>query len=202
MSAILKQDAFHIENPRPDITAGFLHSTIVKALMALGLDEDKASDLLAKLQADQTLCSDPTPAATFIRFPFMVVEGKAYATGRPVFEAQNQAAVSGSCMAKLQQKLADLTKEASHGSHKSKAPLAFSICTEGPHIELWVHYIVFFKKDIWKYHMNILKTCHASFPEDVKEFLMVVDSILSWASTDFVDNVAKQLILVKNTLPA
>jgi hypothetical protein len=131
----------------------------------------------------------------------MVVEGKAYATGRPIFEAQNQAAVYGSCMAKLQQTLADLTKEASHGSYKSTAPLAFSICTEGPHIELWVHYIVLFK-DVWEYHMNILKTCHASFPGDVKEFLMVVDSILSWAGTDFVDDIAKQLILVKKALPA
>ena len=32
-----------------------------------------------------------------IRFPFLVVEGKSYATGETVFEAENQAAVSGAC---------------------------------------------------------------------------------------------------------
>ena len=127
----------------------------------------------------------------------MVVEGKAYATGKPVFEAQNQAAVSGSCMTKLQHELADLTKSASRGSYDSKAPLAFSICTEGPHIELWVHYTTL-QENVRMYNMNILKTCHASLPGDVTEFLMVVDSIMSWASVDFVNNVAEQLVLVES----
>jgi hypothetical protein len=56
----------------------------------------------------------------------MVIEGKSYATGKPVFEAQNRAAVSGSCMTNLQHKLADLTERASPGSYQRKAPLAFS----------------------------------------------------------------------------
>jgi hypothetical protein len=195
--ALPKQDVFHVKTPRPDITAGLHHSTIVEALAARGLDEVDASDFLEDLQQQQILCSDPAQGAPPVRFPIMVVEGKAYATGKPVFEAQNQAAVSGSCMTKLQHELADLTKSASHGSYDSKAPLAFSICTEGPHIELWVHYTTS-QKNVRMYNMNILKTCHASLPEGVTEFLMVVDSMMSWASVDFVNDIAEQLVLVES----
>jgi hypothetical protein len=185
-------------SPRPDITAGLHHPTIVEALAARGLDEVDASDFLEDLQQQQILCSDPAQGAPPIRFPIMVVEGNAYATGKPVFEAQNQAAVSGSCMTKLQHELADLTKSASHGSYDSKAPLAFSVCTEEPHIELWVHYTTS-QKNVRMYNMNILKTCHASLPEGVTEFLMVVDSMMSWASVDFVNDIAEQLVLVEST---
>jgi hypothetical protein len=100
-------------------------------------------------------------------------------------------------MTKLQHELADLTKRASHRSYDSKAPLAFSISTEGPHIELWVHYTTS-QKNVRMYNMNILKTCHASLPEGVTEFLIVVDSIMSWASVDFVNDIAEQLVLVES----
>ena len=70
----------------------------------------------------------------------LVVEGKSYATGRTIYEAQNQAAVSGSCMLNLQHQLADLTKGVAPRSGSIKDPLAFSICTQGPIMELWVHY--------------------------------------------------------------
>ena len=75
--------------------------------------------------------------------------------------------------------------------------MAFSICTEGPHIELWVHYTTS-QKNVRMYNMNILKTCHASLPKSVTEFLMVVDSMMSWASVDFVNDIAEQLVLVES----
>jgi hypothetical protein len=114
------------------------------------------------------------------------------------FEEQDKlASASGSCMSKLQHELADLTKSASHGSYDSKAPLAFSICTEGPHIELWAHYTTS-QKNVRMYNMNILKTCQGSLAEGVTEFLMVVDSMISWASVDFVNDIAEQLVLVES----
>ena len=187
--------AIPVKSPRPDITAGLCHSTIVDALVALGLDKVEASEILETLQEQQLLCSDPVQQALNIRFSHMVVEGKSYSTGRPVFEAQNQAAVAGSCMTNLQHMLTDLTERASPGSHHSKAPLAFSICTEGPHMELWVHYTTL-TKGVRIYNMNILKTCHASLEEGVVEFLVMVDLVMSWASTDFLNEIAEQLYLV------
>ena len=194
-----KQDIHLIKTPRPDITAGICHSSIVDALVARHLNQIEADDLLRTLQQQQILCSDPAQQALPIRFPTMVIEGKSYATGKPVFEAQNQAAVSGSCMTNLQHKLADLTERASPGSYQSKAPLAFSICTEGPHMELWAHYTTS-QDGVRMYNMNILKTCHASLQEGVVEFLVMVESVMSWARTDFLDEIAEQLVFVERAI--
>lgn len=100
----------------------------------------KADDFLKVLQREQKLCSDPMQNFLNVRFPILVIEGKAYATGKTVFEAQNQAAVSGCCMVNLQQQLTDLFEGVFSNPRGGKTPLAFSICTEGPHIEFWVHY--------------------------------------------------------------
>lgn len=130
-----------------------------------------------------------------IRFPLMVIEGKAYATGKQIFEAQNQAAVSGSCMTNLQHKLADLAyKTSSESATQNKAPLAFSICTEGPYMELWAHYITL-EEDIRMYEMKLLKICHMSLLEGVENFLAVVDNVMRWASSEFVNYIAEQLVL-------
>lgn len=99
-----------VKTARPDITVGLLHETVLEALAARGLGSPRATLFLKVLQMQQVLYSNPTQHDLPIRFPTMVIEGKSYATGKPVFEAQNQAAVSGSCMIKLQQDLADLAR--------------------------------------------------------------------------------------------
>lgn len=192
---ITPKPAIPAKTPRPDITAGLRHTTVVDALVARGLGEIQTSEILEILQEQQLLCSDPVQQALAIRFPHMVVEGKSYSTGKSIFEAQNQAAVSGSCMTNLQHVLIGLTERASFGSYQSKAPIAFSICTEGPHMELWVHYTILVE-GVRIYNMNILKTCHASLEEGVVEFLMMVDLVMNWASTDFLNEIADQLLLV------
>ncbi|KAH0538859.1 hypothetical protein FGG08_004576 [Glutinoglossum americanum] len=184
-----------VKTPRPDITVGLRHSNMVGALELRGLSKVKASDFLE----DQVLYPNPVPGGPSIRFPPIVVEGKSYGTGKPVFEAQNQASVSGSCMTELQHELADLTKGASSGSYHGKATLAFSICTEGPYMELWVHYTTS-PEGVRMYHMNILKICHASLPEGVTEFLTAVDGVMDWASVEFMNDVADQLVLVEGAV--
>ena len=190
-----KQDISVLKTPRPDITIGFHHSVLVEILKARDLSELEASDFLKILEDEQVLCSNPTQPELGIRFPSMVVEGKSYSTGRTIFEAQNQAAVSGSCMTNLQHNLAELTERASPGSYHSKEPLAFSICTEGPYMELWVHYTTSVD-GARMYHMKLLKICHASLPGTVREFFMAVDGVMSWATSDLLDDIAKQLVLV------
>jgi len=98
-------------------------------------------------------------------------------------------------MTNLQHMLTDLTKRASPGTYHSKAPLAFSICTEGPHMELWVHYTTL-TEGVRMYNMNILKTCHASIEEGVVDFLTMVDLVMNWASTDFLNEIVEQLLLL------
>lgn len=99
-------------------------------------------------------------------------------------------------MTNLHHKLAGITESASPGSYHSKAPLTFTLCTEGLYLELWVHYTPS-QEDVRLYNMNILKTCHASLPEEVAEFLVMVDRVMTWASIDLVSDIVEQLVLVE-----
>lgn len=164
----------------PNITMGLRHSVLIDSLVVKGVDVMQADDFLKSLQEQQTLCSDPSQEAINIRFPVLVVEGKSYSTGKFIFEAQNQAAVSGSCMMKMQHQLADLFDLIAPGSHDKKEPLAFSICTQGHYMELWAHYITSVS-GIRKYNMNLIQTCNALILAGVVEFLGIVDRVLSWA---------------------
>ena len=133
-----------VKTPRPDFTWGFRQSTMTDALIQRRLPEPRASRLLPALQREQKLCSDPTQHFLDVRFPVLVIEGKAYTTGKTLFEAENQAAVSGSSMLILQRQLEALYEDVVLDSNVEceKSPLAFSLCTQGPIMELWVHHIV------------------------------------------------------------
>lgn len=189
-----------VKTPRPDFTWGFYQSTITDALMERGLSELQASGFLAALQREQKLCSDPTQHFLDIRFPILVIEGKAYTTGKTLFEAENQAAVSGSSMLNVQRQLASLTDDIVDLSHTDestnrKSPLAFSLCTQGPILELWVHHIVT-KGNITRYYMNLMAACHASLCDDLETFLSKVDRLLTWYKHDYLNEVVDQLFAI------
>lgn len=82
------------------------------------------------------------------------------------------------------------------GYHRSKQTLAFSICTEGPHLELWAHYTTL-QEGMRNYNMSILRTCHTSILGGVTEFLMAMENVMKWASVDFVKDIVEQLVLVE-----
>ena len=168
-------------------------------MKAKGLRESDAKHLLRSLQYGQALSPNPLQPAFPMCFPPMVVEGKSYSTGKPVFEAQNQALVSGSCMINLQHQLAELTERTSPGAYTGKEPLAFSICTEGPVIQLWVHYTTSVD-DVRTYNMNILKICHPSrlqsLRKDVGSFLEAVNGVMDWAASALLDDIVGQLVVL------
>ena len=198
-----------VKTPRPDITIGLRNDAVVTGLVSQGLNKTQADDFLKDLQQrmvyrnparfEPVLCSEPTQRALGIRFPFLIVEGKSYATGKPVFDAQNQAAVSGAMALKILHdlvdladlaNLADLSDDVSPGSRPP--PLAFSICTEGPYHELWAHYTTM-ENDVRMFNMSILKTCHGSLPGEVLEFLIAVDNVMSWGTGQFLEDIVERL---------
>ena len=190
-----KQDA--VKTPRPDFTIGLRHSTISNALIKRGLSKFKADDFLKGLQRERKLYSDPTQNFLNVRFPVLVIEGKAYATGKTVFEAQNQAAVSGVCMVNLRQQLIDLFEGVFPNLKGKKTPLAFSICTEGPQIEFWVHYALS-EDNVRSQYMNIFRTCYGSLQGGLGDFLMDVDRLMRWTKDEFSKEVADQLRKLAN----
>lgn len=191
-----KQDA--VKTPRPDFTIGFRHSTISKALMKRGLSKFKADDFLKVLQLERKLCSDPTQNFLDVRFPILVIEGKAYATGKTVFEAQNQAAVSGGCMVNLRQQLTDLFEGVfSNFGGRERLQFAFSICTEGPQIEFWVHYALS-EDSVRSHYMNIFRTCYGSLQGGLEGFLMDLERLMEWTKDEFLKEVADRLYKLAN----
>lgn len=190
-----KQDIGNVKTPRPDITTGFLHSVLTEKLRMLGVDELDADEMLKDLQFDLELYSSPTQPALLVRFPSIVLEGKSYGTGKSMYEAENQAAVSGSCMLVIQHQLAELTERRSPGFRQSKEPLAFSICHEGPIIHLWFHYTT--KLGDARFHNScLLAQCHATLRPTVRTFFIALAGVMEWASTELLDNIAAQLVLV------
>ncbi|KAL2053084.1 hypothetical protein ABVK25_006721 [Lepraria finkii] len=181
-----------VKTPRPDFTIGLRHSTISNALIKRGLSKFKAHDFLKGLQRERKLCSDPTQNFLNVRFPILVIEGKAYATGKTAFEAQNQAVVSGGCMVNLRQQLIDLFESVFSNPKGGKTPLAFSICTEGPQIEFWVHYTLL-EDNVRSHYMNIFRTCYGSLQGELEGFLIDIERLMRWTKDEFLKEVADQL---------
>lgn len=199
-----EKDSSLVKTPRPDVTTGILTHVLVQKLQAYDLTGTAAEMFLQKLQEqttyrneqrEQVLTSEPTQRPLQTLFPFLIVEGKSYATGKTVFEAQNQAAVAGACALKILHDLADLADRADANSGSRAGvdhPLVFSICTEGPSHELWVHYTTV-EDGVRIFNMSILRAWHASLRDEVLRFLTAVDNVITWGSGDFLDDVVERL---------
>ena len=183
-----KQDAGAVKTPCPNITIGLRHDNVAAKLKSVGVLEPHDDEFLKELQYKKALISCPAQPAGLLRFPSLVVEGKSYATGKTLYEAQNQAAVSGSMMLVIQNQLSELA-----GSHSSNSPLAFSICSEGPVMELWVYYNT--SKASVRYHnMHFLQICHASSLDTVVAFFLAVLHIMRWVDSTVLDDIAQKLL--------
>lgn len=193
--AYLIQDGA-VKTPRPDFTCGFQSWAVIQALSKRGLSQLNAKILLEELQDGRNLYSDPTQHIMDIRFPLLAIEGKAHSTGKTIFEAENQAAVSGSSMLILRRQLQTLYDSVVPSVQGRQEPIAFSLCTQGPIMELWVHHIVT-EGSITEYHMNPIATCHGSLCDELERFLLKVDCLISWYKDDYLGEIADQLFTIE-----
>lgn len=190
-SAQLNQDGA-VKTPRPDVTIGLRHATIANALVARGLSKLRADSFLRALQRKQKLYSDPTVDYLDVRFPIQVIEGKAYTTGKTVFEAENQSTVSGACMVNLQQQFTDLYESIFPDTKVNNTPFAFSVCTEGPVIQFWVSYFRT-EENIRMHYMNLLCICHGSLHDTLEVLLMKWEQLMNWYREDFLKETVDRL---------
>ena len=191
-----------VKTPRPDLSIGLKDAAIYKALRSQGFTLAEAKSLLVNLESPKPwnsgtplLYSQPTRAALRIRFPFLLVEGKSYATCSFIYEAQNQAAVSGACSLRILHDLDDLVYKCNPGSYsKAQQPMVFSVCTEGPIHQLWVHYTTAERGDPDRiYYMAQVMTCDVGVYNDVPRFLEAVDNVMKWGSGKHLKAVTEQL---------
>lgn len=192
-------EEFLIKAPWPNATVGFRHSIVIDKLTELGLGPLAATEFVKDLQFTKQLQSSPTQSALHVLFPILILEGKSYATGKTRYKAQNQAAMFDSCMFNLRHQLADLNQRVVPGPHQTKDPLAFSICTEGPIIKLWVHYTMV-RQRARIYNMCLVESCHAPRRKIIGEFFVAVDGMMQWAGSEFLRDVALQPASVGKTI--
>ena len=205
-----------IKTPRPDITTGIKESALISALASTLSSQNfsytKAKQFLEKLQ-DTTMPSErdrpqkpalimvPTQRESNLAFPSFVFEGKGYSTGKQIFEAENQAAVSGACGLKIQIILDELVKRAIRSpntplrSSKDQPQLFFSICSEGPYHELWAHYTVI-EDGERQFKMVLLDTCNGTVLKQVESFFVEVNNIMIWTMGPFLKSVVERLGMV------
>jgi hypothetical protein len=207
-----------IKTPRPDISIGIKLTALISALSSQNLDEVDASEFLEQLQNEMLerapdrplepmLISLPASRALDLAFPFAVIEGKAYATGKQIFEAENQASVAGACGLKIQLDLDDLVSRVATGSNSlpttsnTRPPLFFTICTQGPIHELWAHWTVV-RNGRRMFKSKLIDSCNALLLQQGKDFLTRLSNICLWGLGPFMESVVERLGIVAGKVRA
>ncbi|KAF2023972.1 hypothetical protein EK21DRAFT_16057, partial [Setomelanomma holmii] len=174
-------EKLHLSTPKPDITIGLASDCIKKAL-------NLSQDLLLHLQTDpnnpQPFISDPHQVPLGLRFPFLIVEAKGLNTGGNLIHAQNQAAVAAASALNILSNLDALILDPNINAELSNPSIMFSLATEGPTHELWVHYR--FENE---YHMFCLESWRTTLPGHAEKLVEYLGRIMEWGAGDFKDRV-------------
>ncbi|KAF2447372.1 hypothetical protein P171DRAFT_355325 [Karstenula rhodostoma CBS 690.94] len=171
-------DPFYISTPKPDIVVGL---------------EDRAFApthrvRLAKHQSFRSILSDPHTAAMGLRFPFLIAETKGLSLNGGLVAAQNQAAIGAACMLKILDDLENQAVLPTAPTSPAAPQLCFSITTEGPVLELWVHF-----KLGEATHMQNIRVWRTTHQRDVRELVYCLARILKWANDDFIKTIQEKL---------
>jgi hypothetical protein len=185
-----------IKTPRPDISVGMnvngFTSAFISTFSSPRIGSVEVGAMLKCLERGEgkypQLFTSPIQDSNHI-FPFAVVEAKAYSTGKQVFEAQNQAAVSGASALKMQHSLNKLVEKL---CSDVQPPLFFSICTEGPYHELWAHFLVEGNGKVI-FCMKLLKIFNGVLPESVMDFFIALDNVFQWGVGEFLNSTVDHL---------
>ncbi|KAH7122732.1 hypothetical protein B0J11DRAFT_507692 [Dendryphion nanum] len=138
-------DPNSVSIPKPDIDIGLSHTSFSKRQGRISWD----------LQDNNHVFSEPHQSGIGLHFPFLILEAKDLVVGSNMVVAQNQAAADGACALNILRDLKLATTTSMHHTFREQAKprqILFSIVTEGPMHELWVHYQV---DDA--YHMTLLR---------------------------------------------
>ncbi|KAF2844081.1 hypothetical protein T440DRAFT_410872, partial [Plenodomus tracheiphilus IPT5] len=170
-----------LTTPRPDILVGLAWHSFTELHQVL----------LGEWQDNGHLLSEPQLVQHGLHFPFLLVEAKGLATSGNMMGAENQAAVGGACALNILNALQHL---------EPSSPLArivFSISTEGPLHQLFIHYYI-----DGKYHMTVHRAWRATLQRDCIEFVLALARIIQWGEGEYRNAVVASLTRVVERLQA
>ncbi|KAF2787050.1 hypothetical protein K505DRAFT_258535 [Melanomma pulvis-pyrius CBS 109.77] len=183
-----------LSTPKPDIALGLAHTSFTSIQRTV----------LMLLQDDCRVLSEPHRAQIGLRFPFLVIESKGGAAGGNLIGAQNQAAVDGACALNIlgdwqcvvtrimsqpgyvQRNQGNPTTE--QGEEDNAPVILFSVTTEGPVHEIWVHYRIG-----EAYHMTCYRAWRTTRREDAREFVQALARFVEWGRGAFRESVLDSL---------
>jgi hypothetical protein len=105
--------------------------------------------------------------------------------------AENQAAVGGACAINILKALQRL---------EPSFPLAhivFSVSTEGPLHQLFIHYHI-----DGKYHMTMYRAWRATLQRDCIDLVLALARIIQWGEGEYLDAVVASLVRIVESLQA
>jgi hypothetical protein len=171
-------DPFYISTPKPDIVVGLEDRGFAPTHRVR----------LAKHQSFGSILSDPHAAAMGLRFPFLIAETKGLSLSGGLVAAQNQAAIGAACMLKILDDLENQAALPTAPTSPAVPRLCFSVTTEGPVHELWVHF-----KLGEATHMQNIRAWRTTHQRDVRELVYCLARILKWAENDFMKKIQEKL---------
>jgi hypothetical protein len=201
-SSIEAASPYHISTPKPDITIGLAHNAF----------EQRHQRRLVDQQASGLILSDPHAADMGIRFPFLIVEAKGLGLNGSLVSAQIQAAVGGASMLRI---LKDLSYQAACNASmdptcesqtldsrlisssaitaglQSNLAFCFSIVTEGPVHELWVHF-----EHEGAFHMEHVRSWRTTREYEAQGLVHSLARIMEWGKGSFKDSIVQHLAKV------
>ena len=196
---------FKLKTPRPDICVGLSDESLVNDLEPKK-GRSAARSFLLDLQDTTSLVSDPHVTPLGLRFPFLIVEAKAGSTGGNLYQAQNQAAVGGSTALQILRNLSELKSaqnldwESQGSSQASNGPIetlpdlishmVFSVTTEGPIHELWLHFRRPSEEDFFMVCIGAWRT---TVKDDTLNLLRYLWAVLRWGNGEFRDSIVDAL---------
>jgi hypothetical protein len=162
-----------ISTPKPDITVGLARNELSR----------RYDIVLEQWTKRKILVSDPYASQGHTRFPFLIIENKGLVSSSNLFGAQNQAAGAGACAIQMLETLAKQDP-----AHETRAPrIVFSVTTEGPIHELWVHYRGSdpSRDDVPTLHMSCIGAWRTTLPRHALEFVAAMAIIFRWGAQTF-----------------
>lgn len=190
-----------VKTPHPDLSVGIDLRALIAAVSSPNFPQAKATAFIDWLQNQMVqheadgpfepmLLLVPAPRAQDVAFPFAVVEGKAYSTGKQIYEAENQAAVS---MAGAHKILLCLDRI---GSTRPTVPhpphVLYSITTQGPIHELWAHWTVV-EDGVRMFDSMLWGSWNGLVRERAEDFILKLHNVCVWGTGTFMRELVARL---------
>ncbi|KAE8317869.1 hypothetical protein BDV41DRAFT_591376 [Aspergillus transmontanensis] len=173
-----------LKDPRPDICVGLSDDSLADALRSTK-DRYIAQSLLLDMQDTSTLISDPHVTPLGLRFSFFDSRGKGRCNRREPLPSPEPSCSGLSGLRDGQDPIeknhdnVEASNESGQASPNIELNMVFSITTEGPVHELWIH----FRERTWR----------TTLKDGSLNFLRHLSAILRWGNGEFKDQIISVL---------